>query len=106
MEKLTWKQLIDKIHKHNEEYNVTRQYGDENRLKCVVVFNDIKSWNKEYPLESKSYRFGSDNKYFIPGMLGNSIFATSIDGTDCNIRLDHYIHEWTVDYCYIEGEAE
>jgi hypothetical protein len=63
------------------------------------------SWpqrKEDYPLESRSYEFRSDEKYFLPEMGGNSIFATSLDGSDRNVRLDHYLHMWKVDYCYLK----
>ena len=102
MNKLTFSQLCDAFHKHNEENNVTSQFDDDNRLTGVIVFKSS-NWPKtDYSLESRSYRFTSDNKYFVPGMCGNSIFASNLDGTDKCIRLEQYIGRWKIEYCYIE----
>lgn len=104
MQKLTYKELVDLIAKHNKEHNVTSQFGDKHPLHCVIVFKND-SWpkrEKDYPLESRSYEFTSDNKRFVPGLGGNSIFASCLDGSDQLIRLDWYIHEWDIDYCYIK----
>ena len=56
---------------------------------------------KEYPLESRSYEFRSDEKYFLSGTGGSSIFATSMDKSDVDVRLDLYLNKWKVDYCYL-----
>lgn len=104
MNKLTWKELREKIYQHNVDNGVKQQYSDKNPLKCVVVFKDIESWGKKYPLKEKSYAFRSDEKYFLPSMGGNSIFASALAGTDRGIRLDWYLGEWKIDYCYIIEE--
>ena len=99
MEKLTLAELFGICYKHNDENKITTQYGDENPLYAVVVFKQ-ENFTTEYPIESRSYKFRSDNKYFISDMGGNSIFAQSLDGED-SLRLDWYIREWKIDYCYI-----
>ena len=45
IKKLTLKELLEEIHKHNELNNVTSQYGDKNPLTCVIVFKN-ESWPK------------------------------------------------------------
>ena len=69
-----------------------------------MVFK-AENWpDKDYSEESRSYAFSSDNKYFVPGMGGNSIYASSLDGTDSGVRLDWYLGEWKIDYCYIKEQ--
>ena len=105
MEKLTLAELFNKCSEHNVKNNIVRQFEDPNPIIGVVVFRKD-NFLTEYPLESLSYEFRSDNKYFISGMGGNSIFAESLDKSD-RLRLDWYIHEWKIDYCYIkEKEVE
>ena len=104
MEKMTLAQLFDAFYKHNEQNGITGQFEDKNALTGVIVFKQ-ESWPKaktEYSLESRSYRLTSDNKRFIAGMGGNSIYASSLDGSDQGVRLDGYLREWKVDYCYLE----
>ena len=101
---ITFAQLCNAFYKHNESTNVTSQFQDKKALKGVVVFKSENWPNTGYSLESRSYRFSSDNKYFISEMGGNSIFARNLDGTDNNIRLDWYLGSWKIDYCYIENE--
>lgn len=108
MEKLTWTQLIDIINKHNKDNNIKQQYSDKNPLYCVVVI-DNSSFLQEYPLEARSYRFRSDEKRFLPEMLGSSIFASTLDGSDDGVRLDWYIYDkdgWNIEYCYVENDNE
>ena len=100
MKKMTFYELKDIISEHNKEYGIKQQYSDKNPLNCVVVFKNS-NFNVEYSLEERSYRFRSDEKFFLPEMLGRSIFAHSIEGDD-NIRLDWYLNEWDIDYCYVE----
>ena len=106
MKKLTFEQVYERFVKHNEEKKVTSQYSasKSNRLVGVVVFKSENWPGKDYSLESRSYQFVSDNKYFIPGLGGNSIFADCMDGSEEGIRLDFYLSSWEIDYCYIEGE--
>lgn len=108
MKKITFEELYWRFVNHNQESNVTSQFSDSqfNRLVGVVVFKSENWPEKNYSLESRSYKFVSDNKYFVSGLGGTSIFADSLDGTDRGVRLDCYIREWKIDYCYIEGEEE
>lgn len=97
---LTWKELNDIIDQHNKENGIKQQYSDKNPLNCVVVFTQD-SFDKEYPVESRSYEFTSDNKYFLPEMGGKSIFAHCLDDSE-DIRLDWYLNDWNIEYCYIK----
>ena len=80
--------------------------GGKQSLKAVIVFTED-SFNGEYPLEARSYVISNDNKAFIDGMGGYSIFGSSLDGADRCIRLEAYMKDerggekgWKVDYCY------
>lgn len=103
MKKMTFNEVYERFVKHNQENNVTSQFSDDDRLTAVVVFRSDNWPEKNYSLEARSYRFVSDNKYFLPGMGGNSIFANSLDQFENGVRLDWYLGEWDIDYCYIEG---
>lgn len=100
MEKITFEELYDIFYNHNVKNDVTHQFEDKSALSGVVVFKQS-NFTKEYSVEARSYKFRSDNKYFIGGMLGSSIFAESLDGSD-RMRLDWYLGEWDIEYCYIE----
>lgn len=103
---ITFGELKEIFDKHNSENNVKHQFEDPNPLYGVIVFSNENAkngqWREEYPLESRSYRFSSANKYFIPGMIGNSIFGECLDESE-RINLIEYIHEWVIEYCYIEN---
>ena len=103
---ITFGELDEIFKKHNRENGIKRQYEDPNPLYGVVVFSNENAkngqWKKEYPLDSRSYKFSSANKYFISDMIGNSIFAESLDGSD-SINLVDPIYYWDIEYCYIEN---
>ena len=95
-QKLTWEEL----------YNILTK---DNSKKGVVVFKNGSYWDKEYPLEERSYLVSGDNKRFKPYLCGTSIFANNLARTDIGVRLDWYMwgngkDDWQVDYCYLVGE--
>lgn len=106
MKKLTWQEATDYLRQHNKEHGVKSKGNDESAHIVVVITED--SFDRKYPLESRSYVVSSDNKAFIPGMGGYSIYAGSLDGTDPCVRLERYLEEegnkngWKIDYCYIK----
>lgn len=102
MTKLTYSQLLEKIHEHNDKNQVKTQFSDKHPLNCVIVFKEETWPGTNFSLEARSYRFRSDNKRFLPDMIGNSIFADALDGSDDGVRLDWYIPDWIIDYCYIK----
>lgn len=101
MEKLTWSQLCEKINEHNSKFNVKSQFGDPQHLKCRVVIKQESFPRANYTEEQRTYEFTSDNKRFLPNMGGNSIFCDCLDGVDLGVRLDWYLGQWKIDYCYI-----
>lgn len=101
MEKISFEELCDIFYKHNEESGVTSQFDDKNAIEGVVVFKES-NWKTKYSETSRSYLVQSDNKYFLPAMAGNSIFASCLDGTDESLRLDYYLDRWEIEYCYIK----
>lgn len=100
MEKITWEELCNIFYKHNADRPIS-QFGDKQRLKAVVVFKQGPWFNDEYSETQRSYAFSSDNKFFIPGMGGNSIYADCLDGTEKCIRIDWYLDKWEIDHCYL-----
>lgn len=103
MEKLTWSEFERIMFQHNVDNNITVKGVDEHPLIGVIVYKQGDYFNKEYTELERSYRVSSDNKWFIPGQIGRSMYADCLDKIDRNVRLDYY-PEWEVDYCYIEGE--
>ena len=49
------------------------------------------SFTKPYSAESRTYVVSSNNKAYQPNMSGYSIYASSLDGLDTNIRLERYM---------------
>ena len=65
----------------------------------VLVFTED-SFDNPYSLESRSYAFSTENKWFQPYAIGTSLFGYCLDKQDMGVRLDWYLHEWKIDYCY------
>lgn len=71
----------------------------------VIVFKKD-NWKTEYSLESRSYRVNNMDNYFDKDKISQAWWASNLDGTDNNIRLDYYINDWKIDYCYILNVEE
>lgn len=76
-------------------------------LKAVIVFTEDSFATRDLPLDARSYVISNDNKAFIDGMGGYSIFGSSLDGEDRCVRLESYMkaerggeNGWKVEYCY------
>lgn len=105
-ERITYGEFKERMRGYNRENNINSLY-DENALDGVIVFSND-SFKMPYSLPARSYAVSSTNKAFLPNMNGYSIYGTSLDETDPNVRLENYIKEehggdkgWSVDYCYI-----
>lgn len=85
-----------------------RQAENEGRhLAGYVTFTED-SFDKKYPLASRTYVIGSNNKAFQSGMGGYSIYASSVDKSDPLVRLERYMRDeqggsdgWKIERCYI-----
>lgn len=104
--KMTYKELKN----YFTEYNKKPGWAN-NPIKGVIVFRENNWPDDNYSLESRSYVVSSDNKAFIASMGGYSIFGSSLDGSDKNVRLEQYMEDeyagkggWKVDYCYLIEE--
>lgn len=103
--KLTYKELVAAIEEHNEKNNITSQFSDPRPLYCYIVFKSENWPTHKYSLKDRTYKFRSDNKRFLPGMCGTSLFAECLDGyTDQMVRLDYYLGSWSIEYCYFKEE--
>lgn len=69
--------------------------------KRAVIVYTTDSFDREYSLESRSYEINSSSKFFDPYKNGSSLYGTTLDKSDVNVRLDWYFGIWKIDYCYI-----
>lgn len=108
VEKLNYSEFTSRMREHNDKTN-----ADWNKaISGVIVFTED-SFDKIYPLESRSYGVSSHNKAWIAGMGGYSIYGSALDGSDNGVRLEAYMalekggkNGWKVEYCYFtESEA-
>lgn len=103
MKKLSYNEFCKKMREHNSK---CKDHYNE-AISGVIVFTED-SFDKVYPLESRSYEVSSNNKAWISGMGGYSIYGSSLDGSDIGVRLEAYMRAekggangWKVDYCYM-----
>lgn len=96
------------LNKHYKSFtDVSMQLTDVKNQWLIIVFKS-ESWpDNDFTLEHRSYLVNTDNgKWFKSFMLGNSLWGSCIDGTDRNVRLDWYLGEWKIDYCYLITEEQ
>ena len=96
--KLTYQEMADLFSKANDR-------GHKPICGYIVFTED--SFEKQYPFESRTYAVSSNNKAYISGMGGYSIYGSSLDGSDVNVRLEMYMrgeNHWKVDYCYVDKQ--
>ncbi len=102
-------------HEVNMTYSTMKNYfrtaeRARQHLTGYIVFSPA-SFEKEYPLESRTYGVSSDNKAFQPNMGGYSIYAASLDGSDPCVRLEQYMASeyggkdgWQIERCYMMSD--
>ena len=65
------------------------------------------SFDKPYSEQSRTYVVSSNNKAFISGAGGYSIYGSCLDGTDQCVRLEGYMrgeNAWKIDRCYMKRD--
>lgn len=84
---------------------------DRSHTDGYIVFT-ADSFDKSYTEEERTYVVSSNNKAFIEGMGGYSIYASSLDGSDKNVRLEAYMADeyggndgWKIEKCYVKDES-
>lgn len=87
---MKWNEFVDYMEHHDHAMG-------------VIVFTKD-SFDKPYPVVSRSYRVFSTEKYFHPEMGGTSLFGSCLDDKDDGVNLDYYmkVKNWKPEYCYLE----
>ena len=101
MKKMTFSEFCDEMVRYNQEHGVQTQFQGEQKI-GYIVFAQGDWFNREYSVTERTYGVASGNKFFIPGMGGNSLYGGCLDGTDEGVRLDWYLRNWKVEYCYFK----
>ena len=90
----------------------SRFYEQENKkenkhLQGQILFTED-SFTQPYSEAARTYWVSSDNKAFIPGMGGYSIYGSSLDDSDICVRLEAYMAAerggekgWNIERCYM-----
>lgn len=90
---------VEKIQLEKVTFDYLQKHCNE-WLRAVIVFEDsiLKSSN----IEQRSFLVSSDEKFFNPEMIGNSLYATSLDSkTNEIVRIDRLVYSGSIDYCYV-----
>lgn len=94
--------------KMREYFRAAERNGQH--LTGYIVFSPA-SFAKAYSLESRTYVVSSDNKAFWSKVGSRSIFASALDGSDPNVRLDCFMAAeqggpdgWQIERCYMMAD--
>ena len=87
--------------------------GTGKHLTGYIVFSQD-SFKEPYNEAARTYVVSSNNKAFMPGMGGYSIYGSALDGSDPCVRLERYMQDekggtdgWKIERCYMkESERE
>lgn len=87
--------------------------GTGQHLTGYIVFSQD-SFKEPYKEAARTYVVSSNNKAFMPGMGGYSIYGSAVDGSDPCVRLERYMQDekggtdgWKIERCYMkESERE
>lgn len=99
---MTYNELKDRFRQAEREHKSTVGY---------IVFS-ADSFDKPYTEEQRTYVVSSNNKAFIDGMGGYSIYGSSLDGVDRCVRLEGYMaaeyggeNGWKIERCYMKDTS-
>ena len=102
---MPYRQLTSEFYK--QESSPSKEH-----LTGYIVFTQD-SFSQPYPEVSRTYVVSSNNKAFIPGMGGYSIYGSSLDNTDPCVRLEGYMAAehggkdgWKIEHCGLVKEGK
>ena len=85
--------------------------GSGEHLTGYIVFSQD-SFKEPYNEAARTYVVSSNNKAFMPGMGGYSIYGSAMDGSDPCVRLERYMQDekggadgWKIERCYMKESA-
>lgn len=82
--------LLKEIFCTHEKGESEKPYYEQQHLTAHITISPD-SFTKKHTEEERTYEVSSDNKFFRPDQIGSSLFGTSLDGQDVNVRLDRYL---------------
>lgn len=101
--------MIFKKIKHKKPYEWRQlRSGEVKNWKYGMITFAQSSFSREYSIDARTYVFTSDNKVFNPKMMGNSLFATSLDRSDYT-EICQYIatqHPWEIEGVWVISEED
>lgn len=107
--------MIDNTITYREMKNIFKVFEATNprtHLIGYITFTED-SFDKHYDEVERTYVVSSYNKAFRPNMNSSSIFGSSLDGKDLNVRLDSYMEDeyggedgWRVECCSLQQPVD
>lgn len=83
-----------------------------NRDEATILMVESNYQRSQILPSEKAYVVSSNNKAFIEGMGGYSIYASSLDGSDKCVRLEAYMADehggkdgWKIEKCYVKDDS-
>lgn len=106
MEKMKLHEAFELFRERNKRLGITRKGQDKRPLGARIVLKDtfFREDLRPIPVEKRTYTFTSDNKAFIPGQMGYSVFA-SCEADHNRIRIE-YLEESDVESCEAETDQD
>lgn len=95
---LSYREMSDIFHHVNDKHK---------EPVCGYIVFSQDSFDKPYSEQSRTYVVSSNNKAFISGAGGYSIYGSCLDGTDQCVRLERYMrgeNAWKIDRCYMKRD--
>ena len=107
---LIWETIVGE---RDAGFNHVSTSGYNAVLECVSTAHPLRSKILSYYTEEqRTYVVSSNNKAFIEGMGGYSIYASSLDGSDKCVRLEAYMADehggkdgWKIEKCYVKDDS-
>lgn len=99
---MTGSEIYKLFEDHNKFLGITTKGQDAKPLKAYIVMKDefFREDMRPLPEEERTYEFTSDNKAFISGQIGYSVFAFCQKDNDC-MRIecidDGYVESYYMD---------
>lgn len=67
---------------------------------AVIVFT-AESIGTRYTEKERSYEVYRESNFFDGNKDGKALVGNCLDGKDNGVRLENYLDDWDVEYCYI-----
>lgn len=81
--------------------NIMKAANAANIIEGYITFSQT-SFTQPYPRASRTYLVSSENKRWQANAISGSIWGSSLDGSDCGVKLSEYMvgeNAWQIEDC-------